>query len=304
VADPHESGPPSVPREPDRVDGAGTGNDGDSAGGVNRGYADWPPPGEPLGGTTPAYGGWEPRERRRSLLRPRRNPVPPAEPSRLALGLELLVIFLLSFAVPAFSLAAPQGPAPPPDMFALAVLAGAAFQWLPIGVLYFFFVRRRGGWFSIGLTRIDQVDLAAGLLLWVVSHFTVIFLGILTRGIGLGSNDVEFLPAGLPIWSLAGLSIVIAVTAGLVEEILVRGYAQTRLEQLRVPTALIVVVPTALWAVLHIYQGAGPALVIFGLGLVYALWFQRSRRLWPVIIAHVMFDLTTLVYYILYISSR
>jgi membrane protease YdiL (CAAX protease family) len=300
VADPHESGP-SVPREPDRTDEAGAGQDGDSAGWVDRGYADWTATREPYGGPPAAFGAPGPDGRGTSLLRPARPPVPPVLPSRRALGIELLAMFLLSFALPALSLAVPKGPTPPADVFAISVLAGAVIQWFPIGVLYFV-LRRRGGWASIGLTRIDHVDFLAGLLLWIASHFTVIVLGILTRG--LGNNEVEFLPKGLPVWELGVLAVVIAVTAGLVEEILVRGYAQTRLEQLRVPTALIVVIPTALWAVLHIYQGIGPALVIFGLGLVYALWFQRSRRLWPVIIAHVMFDLTTLVYYILFISLR
>jgi hypothetical protein len=66
--------------------------------------------------------------------------------------------------------------------------------------------------------------------------------------------------------------VLIAVTAGVTEEIVVRGYAQTRLEQLRAPTAVILLLPTALWGVLHVYQGVGAALTIFGLGLMYA-WY-------------------------------
>ena len=86
-----------------------------------------------------------------------------------------------------------------------------------------------------------------------------------------------------------------AVTAGFTEEIVVRGYAQTRLEQLRASTAVILILPTAIWAGLHVYQGLGAALTIFGLGLMYAWYFQRTRRLWPLILAHVLFDMTQLV---------
>src|SRR5829696_8677200 len=110
-----------------------------------------------------------------------------------------------------------------------------------------------------------------------------------------GQREVDFLPEALPLWFRAVQALAIAVTAGVTEEIVVRGYAQTRLEQLGVPTAVILVLPTALWGVLHVYQGVGAALTIFGLGLMYAWYFQRTRRLWPLILAHILFDLTQLV---------
>jgi membrane protease YdiL (CAAX protease family) len=90
--------------------------------------------------------------------------------------------------------------------------------------------------------------------------------------------------------------VIIAVTAGFTEEVVVRGYAQTRLEQLRAPTAAIILLPTALWAVLHVYQGLGAALTIFCLGLLYAWYYQRTRRLWPLILAHGLFNMTQLVF--------
>jgi membrane protease YdiL (CAAX protease family) len=40
----------------------------------------------------------------------------------------------------------------------------------------------------------------------------------------------------------------------------------------------------------------GAALTIFGLGLMYAWYFHRTRRLWPLILAHILFDMTQLVF--------
>jgi membrane protease YdiL (CAAX protease family) len=133
-----------------------------------------------------------------------------------------------------------------------------------------------------------------GLILWVASFILVLVLAQLFRF--FGQREVDFLPEGLPLWFRAIQAVLIAVTAGVTEEIVVRGYAQTRLEQLRAPTAVILLLPTALWGVLHVYQGLGAALTIFGLGLMYAWYFNRTRRLWPLILAHILFDLTQLIF--------
>jgi membrane protease YdiL (CAAX protease family) len=58
---------------------------------------------------------------------------------------------------------------------------------------------------------------------------------------------------------------------------------------------VVLLVPTALWAVLHVYQGLGAALTIFGLGLLYAWYYHRTRRLWPLILSRGLFNLTQLV---------
>ncbi len=110
----------------------------------------------------------------------------------------------------------------------------------------------------------------------------------------LGENQVDFLPNELPLWFRIVDAFVIAITAGVTEEVVVRGYAQTRLEQLKAPTAVILVLPTALWGLLHLYEGAGPALTVFCLGMLYAWYYHKTRRLWPIIIAHALFDLTQL----------
>lgn len=299
MAEPHEPAWPPVPREPRRDGPAAGGAEDGRAHGVHGQPVEWPRSAPGIG---PDGGGpWQPGYDGGQVGRALRNPLPPAEMSRRALAIELLAMFVLAFAVPILGLFSTSQTSVPTDLFAFSVLASAAIQWFPIGIL-FFLLRRHGGWSSIGLTPIEPIDFMAGVVLWLTSHVTVLILAMITRG--LGTNDVEFLPPGLPVWELATLSVVIAATAGLVEEILVRGYAQTRLQQLRAPAVIVVVVPTAIWAVLHIYQGIGPALAIFGLGLVYAIWFQWTRRLWPVVIAHGLFDLSTLALIIVATTHR
>jgi uncharacterized protein len=165
--------------------------------------------------------------------------------------------------------------------------------WSPVLVIGYVLVRSREGWPGIGLTRLRPGDLGMGAALWVASFVLVLVLAQLFQY--FGQREVDFLPEGLPLWFRAAQAVLIAVTAGVTEEIVVRGYAQTRLEQLRVPTAVIVLLPTAVWGVLHVYQGLGAALTIFCLGLTYAWYYHRTRRLWPLILAHTLFDMTQLV---------
>jgi membrane protease YdiL (CAAX protease family) len=258
-----------------------------------------PPPAGPWPPQTQPYGvpyGTEPPE----PPRPARNPVPaPPGPTRM-LRLELGLVLLLAFA---------------PGILGLLVLAlGAAgssevetevvpsvisigftlfLSWSPVLVIGFLLARNREGWPGIGLTRFRGADLGMGGLLWVASFVLVLVLAQLFQG--FGRREVDFLPEGLPLWFRSIQAVLMAVTAGVTEEIVVRGYAQTRLEQLRAPAAAVLLLPTALWGVLHVYQGAGAALTIFGLGLMYAWYFQRTRRLWPLILAHILFDMTQLV---------
>jgi membrane protease YdiL (CAAX protease family) len=166
-------------------------------------------------------------------------------------------------------------------------------------VIAYVLARNREGWAAIGLGRFTAADARTGVALGFASFWLVVLLSLVFSQ--FGTRSVDFLPTGLPLWFRAIDALTIAVTAGVTEEVVVRGYAQTRLEQLALPTAVVVLLPTALWGILHLYEGAGAALTIFCLGLMYAAYFNLTRRLWPLVLAHGLFDLTQLV---LLLASR
>jgi membrane protease YdiL (CAAX protease family) len=267
------------------------------AGAPRAGTPPWtfpPGPGDPRPGTHPF--GSTPPDRR-----PGRNPVPRPGGSPRVLRLELGLVLLLAFSPGILGLLVlALGAAGSSEVEAelvpsvVAIVFELFLSWSPVLVIGYLLVRGREGWPGIGLTRFRAGDLGMGVLLWVASFVLVLVLVQLFQY--FGQREVDFLTEGLPLWFRAVQAVLIAVTAGVTEEIVVRGYAQTRLEQLRVPTAAILLVPTALWGVLHVYQGVGAALTIFGLGLMYAWYYHRTRRLWPLILAHTLFDLTQLVF--------
>jgi membrane protease YdiL (CAAX protease family) len=233
--------------------------------------------------------------------RPGRNPLPrPAGPPKV-LRLELGLVLLLAFSPGILGLLilalGPQGTAEVEAQVVpslISIVFELFLSWSPVLVIGYLLVRSREGWAGIGLTRLRAADLGTGALLWVASFVLVLVLAQVFRY--FGQREVDFLPESLPLWFRVVQAVLIAVTAGVTEEIVVRGYAQTRLEQLRAPTAVILLLPTALWGILHVYQGLGAALTIFCLGLMYAAYFHRTRRLWPLILAHTLFDLTQLVF--------
>ena len=215
---------------------------------------------------------------------------------RLELGLVLLLAFGPSLVGLLLLALGPQGTAEVEAEFvpSLVSLVFSQFlSWAPILVIGYLLARNREGWAGIGLTRFRAGDLGMGLVLWVASYVLVLVLAVLFQY--FGQREVDFLPESLPLWFRVVQAVLFAVTAGFTEEVVVRGYAQTRLEQLRAPTAVILLLPTLLWGVLHVYQGLGVAMAVAGLGLLYAWYFHRTRRLWPVVLAHILFDMTQLV---------
>jgi membrane protease YdiL (CAAX protease family) len=229
-----------------------------------------------------------------------RKPPPPPTAGRRVLASELALVLLLAFApgLLGLLLLATSGHGEAAAIDKLGPAIGASIfstflSWTPVLVLGYMLVRSGEGYAAIGLGRFDRWDAGAAVALSIGSWILVFVLSIVFSH--LGSRDVDFLPKALPLWFRVADALTLAVTAGITEEVVVRGYAQTRLEQLRAPTAVILLLPTGLWAALHLYQGVGPAVIILCLGLVYAVYFHRTRRLWPLVVAHGAFDLTQLL---------
>jgi membrane protease YdiL (CAAX protease family) len=79
------------------------------------------------------------------------------------------------------------------------------------------------------------------------------------------------------------------------EETLVRGYLMTEMIELRKSVLFATVVSLAVQTSYHLYYGALGAMIV-GSGLaIFAIYFAKSRRLMPVILAHLLWDSTALL---------
>ncbi|MFV2112033.1 CPBP family intramembrane glutamic endopeptidase [Micromonospora sp. LOL_025] len=115
----------------------------------------------------------------------------------------------------------------------------------------------------------------------------------------LGVN-ATLVPAALPeLWWTVPVLILAAVQNSVLEEVIVVGYLVTRLRQLQWRIGAIVVTSALLRGSYHLYQGFGAFLGNVVMGVVFSLFYLRTRRVMPLVVAHTLLDVVAFVGYAL-----
>ncbi|WP_433388679.1 CPBP family intramembrane glutamic endopeptidase [Micromonospora sp. KLBMP9576] len=113
----------------------------------------------------------------------------------------------------------------------------------------------------------------------------------------LGVN-ATLVPAALPeLWWTVPVLILAAVQNSVLEEVIVVGYLVTRLRQLHWRIGAIVATSALLRGSYHLYQGFGAFLGNVVMGVVFSLFYLRTRRVMPLIVAHTLLDVVAFVGY-------
>ncbi len=81
------------------------------------------------------------------------------------------------------------------------------------------------------------------------------------------------------------------------EELIVRAYVITEVKQLTGSAAKAVLLSTALQTSYHLYPGAPMAFSIGAAFLVVSIYYSKTGRITPVILAHLYFDLGTTLWF-------
>jgi membrane protease YdiL (CAAX protease family) len=168
---------------------------------------------------------------------------------------------------------------------------------IPSNVVVLYLIYRSSSpWHEFGIKQPRLFfDFGAGVIFWMLAVSVGAFVYSLFV-ISIGGDDIQnFFDTtyefAAPIYGVDyTLHVLFAVNIGFTEELAMRGYLIPRLEKLLVSTTLSIGISSALFASYHLYQGVGPMLQIFVIGLVFGITFVLTRRLWPVVIAHAIMD--------------
>lgn len=149
------------------------------------------------------------------------------------------------------------------------------------------------GW-NPGERRIGR-ELLTGVGLAAAIGIPGIGVYLAAKALNLG---VTIVPTELDAhWWTVPVLLLWALRAGLGEEIVVVGYLFTRLRQLGWAPWVIVVSAAVLRGAYHLYQGFGGFLGNIAMGLIFGAIYLRTKRLMPLITAHVTIDTVAFVGY-------
>lgn len=185
----------------------------------------------------------------------------------------------------------------PFDLIDLGLNLASLFQLLAWGALAVYLLWRSGdGPARIGLARIRwRQDVLGGVGLALLIGVPGLALYQIARILGLNAS-VE--PAELnDTWWRIPVLLLLAFGNSWAEEVIVVGFLLTRLRQLKVNPWTALVVSSLLRGAYHLYQGFGAGLGNVAMGLVFGYAWQRTGRLWPLIIAHALIDAVAFVGY-------
>lgn len=177
-------------------------------------------------------------------------------------------------------------------------LTGIA-QLLAWGGLGAYLLWRAGiGLPRIGLDRRSPGrDAALGASLAAVVGIPGFGLYLATRALGV---NLTVVPSALgDTWWRIPVLLAAAAGNAWAEEVLVVGYLVTRLHQLGYSENYSLLASALLRGTYHLYQGFGGFAGNLVMGLVFGRVWQRSARLWALVVAHTLLDVVAFAGYAL-----
>jgi len=176
---------------------------------------------------------------------------------------------------------------------------GSLFALAPVWLVTYL-VRRSGeGLAGIGLAwDRPRPDVVRGLLLFVVVGLGGI--GVYLGAVALGVNRFVVPVPPLGHWWTVPVLLLNAVEAALLEEVVVVAFLVTRLRQLGLTEIAAIGASALLRGGYHLYQGWGGFLGNVAMGALFSFVYARTRRAWPIVIAHFLLDVAAGIGYLLF----
>lgn len=182
------------------------------------------------------------------------------------------------------------------DMLQQLTSVTRLFAWAALGV----YLLWRSGFAlaAVGLDRRRTLrDLGGGVGLAALIGIPGLGLYLVAHALGL---SLTVAPSTLDdAWWRAPVLVLSAIGNSAAEEVLVVGYLLTRLRQLGTSENRALLISAVLRGSYHLYQGFGGFVGNVVMGVVFGRVWQRTNRLWALIIGHALIDVVAFVGYAL-----
>lgn len=187
------------------------------------------------------------------------------------------------------------------DYSVFTTVVAVVFSAVPIAMVWGFLRLAGDRMIRLGLLARPARETAAAT--WWTFVWIFAFGGVLEFGLGILLSFVPYadrysaqldLGGNVSLTRLAAVAIPTAISAGLVEEIVVLGFAYRMLERAGLSDRAILVLLVILRMSYHVYYGVG-ALVLLPWAFLSVIYYRRYRRLWPLIIGHALWDIYAIV---------
>jgi membrane protease YdiL (CAAX protease family) len=182
------------------------------------------------------------------------------------------------------------------------------FRWLTaafheatmLGLVAFLLARRGLSFRSLGL-KWSLLDIPRSAGLWFVGAVghTLVYGFLKLTGLALLLQPVavqhvsELLFAG----EVSVVAVLFQFLNPFFEELIVRAYVITAIKNLTGKAGAAILVSAVLQTSYHFYQGVPLAISDFAPFLVFSVYYARTNRIAPLILAHLYFDLSGTLYY-------
>ncbi len=152
-----------------------------------------------------------------------------------------------------------------------------------------YLIHRSGeSWGRFGMPRPSLWDVLLGVGLFLAHAACGFCYDFVTWGIG-ATSDYQY--PRLEKSADYALMVPQYVVSAFSEELVTRAYLVTRFEHLLRSRGAAVLLSAALFGTYHGYQGVAGLAFWMAVGLVYGVIFLLLRRVWPLVIAHALYNI-------------
>lgn len=172
-----------------------------------------------------------------------------------------------------------------------------------VGILFLFWVLRRQNrtFEELGVClpmRAREIGHAVGLFFGALLVAMLVHPAIFTISAALGHPlHRTFNAVSVFGNQVTAFTILFVLVNPFHEELLVRAFLITEMEQFYQSTTLAIVTSVVLQSWYHLYQGVPAALVHASTFLIFSVYYVRRRSILPVVLAHLFMDVIGLVLY-------